>query len=198
MDVRWRFAKNFSRHVTRAQNEPATGEYRCSWLSTREPWPRNFFAYAQLVYSTEPKSKSATLLLVARPGVTSGVQVATGWSVCETGPKERPLVLDWTVSILVATTGQLHLTGNHLPECEGRKVNGVECDWRSMCNEFGGKGLIKLVHGGIKLLNDSDDTRRLNCLCDTVRRWILKDRLSWKIGCVLECTCFPIICRLER
>lgn len=55
-----------------------------SWSSTRNSkGPPVFFTYARLVSYREPKSKSATSLLVATVGDGSDVQAATGWSRVE-------------------------------------------------------------------------------------------------------------------
>lgn len=87
-----------------------------------------FFAYAQLVYRTEPKSKSATFASCRVGEDTSGVQVATGWSACETGTKERPLEVESLAGVESRCHDEPAPFSRELPLIgEGRKVIGVGC-----------------------------------------------------------------------
>lgn len=120
-----RFASRHSESRGRAGHEGIT---LCSRLSTRETRTTMFFAYAQLVYRTEPKSKSATFASCRVGEDTSGVHVATGWSACETGTKERPLEVESLAGVESRCRDEPAPFSRELPLIgEGRKVIGVGC-----------------------------------------------------------------------
>lgn len=120
-----RFASRHCESRGRAGHEGIT---LCSRLSTRETRTTMFFAYAQLVYRTEPKSKSATFASCRVGEDTSGVHVATGWSARETGTKERPLEVESLAGVESRCRDEPAPFSRELPLIgEGRKVIGVGC-----------------------------------------------------------------------